>query len=64
MKQFLRKIKSLLSKARDGFDIRDFLFFFGGVPLFGYGLWLFRPWVGFASTGLVLMVSAYAMRGK
>lgn len=35
-------------------DIRDILVF-GGLGLLGYGLWLLRPWMGFAVTGAVLM---------
>jgi hypothetical protein len=43
--------KSLVSL----FDIRDFLVF-GGLVLMGYGLWLYRPWIGFTIVGLLLML--------
>lgn len=48
-------IASLLSAAVKAFDVRDVLVF-GGLGLLGYGLWLFRPWVGFSVAGLVLML--------
>jgi len=35
-------------------DIRDF-FIFGGLALLGYGLYLLRPWLGFAVIGLILL---------
>lgn len=60
LKNFL---KSLFVGAWGAFDIRDF-FIFGGLALMGYGLWLFRPWVGFSVSGLVLMALGYLMRGK
>jgi hypothetical protein len=36
------------------FDVRDFLVF-GGLFLLGYGLFLLRPWIGFATTGSIMM---------
>ena len=30
--------------------------FFAGLGVFGYGLWLYQPWVGFASSGAVLFI--------
>jgi len=50
--KFFKKIPAALAKA---LDVRDFLLF-GGLAMLGYGLWLFRPWVGFAVGGVVLMV--------
>jgi len=50
--KFFKKIPAALAKA---LDVRDFLLF-GGLAMLGYGLWLFRPWVGFAVCGVVLMV--------
>jgi hypothetical protein len=44
-------------------DIRDILVF-GGLGLLGYGLWLLRPWIGFAVTGAVLMGIGYLMRDE
>ena len=38
--------------------------FFAGLGVFGYGLWLFEPWIGFASSGAVLfIVGVLAGRG-
>jgi protein-S-isoprenylcysteine O-methyltransferase Ste14 len=51
--------KSLMSL----FDIRDFLVF-GGLIMLGYGLWLFKPWIGFAVTGFFLMLIGYFIRDK
>ena len=44
-------------------DIRDILVF-GGLGLLGYGLWLLRPWLGFAVAGAVLMGIGYLMRDE
>lgn len=30
----------------------------------GYGLYLLRPWLGWAAAGVILMVIGYLMRGK
>lgn len=40
-------------KVLSAFDIRDCLVF-GGVAMLGYGLWLLRPWLGWAASGLIL----------
>ena len=47
-------ILSLIEKARKAFDIRDF-FVFGGLIIMGYGLYLLRPWLGFATPGAILL---------
>ena len=52
-----------ISKIKDYLDIRDILVF-GGLGLLGYGLWLLRPWLGFAVAGAVLMGIGYLMRDE
>jgi len=44
------------------------LFFAGGIGLLGYGLYLWRPWAGFAVTGAILtaagLFSAWIEAGR
>lgn len=55
LKKITNSIGSFVSKAWKAFDIRDF-FVFGGLGMLGYGLWLLRPWLGFAVSGLLLFI--------
>jgi hypothetical protein len=48
-------IKSLFKGLWNAFELRD-IFVFGGLFSLGYGLWLLRPWLGFAVPGLLLFV--------
>ncbi|MDD5775515.1 MAG: hypothetical protein PHS64_06215 [Candidatus Omnitrophica bacterium] len=63
----LRAIRAyLVSRVeafKKAFDIRDVFFIFG-LCLFGYGLWLLRPWLGFAAAGFMLMLTGYIMRDE
>jgi len=43
-----------LIAIRHGISFGDVVILLG-VSFFGYGLWLYRPWVGFAATGIVLI---------
>lgn len=63
LKKFAGYPKSLLIGAWQAFDIRDF-FILCGLGLIGYGLWLFKPWVGFSVSGFLMMVIGYLMRGE
>lgn len=49
-----KRIKFVLSGVRKSFDVRDVLVF-GGLAMLGFGLFLLRPWLGFAVAGLILM---------
>jgi len=53
LKSALESVKSRIGALRAALDIRDF-FVFGGLILMGYGLYLFRPWLGFAVPGALL----------
>lgn len=59
MAKIIRKIvnfiKSLFKGLWGFFEFRDILVY-GGLYLFGYGLWLLRPWLGFAVSGLLLFL--------
>lgn len=44
-------------------DVRDLIFLLG-LSLMGYGLFLFVPWVSFATCGAVLMLAAVIMGNK
>lgn len=63
LKQIVAKAASLVGFIKNGLDIRDF-FVFGGLSMLGYGLYLLRPWLGFAVAGAILMVIGYLMRDK
>lgn len=39
---------------KSSIDIRD-IFVFGGLSFMGYGLGMYRPWVGVSVTGATLM---------
>jgi hypothetical protein len=52
-----------MSKIWKAFDIR-IVFFFGGLSLITYGLFLYLPWVSFSVCGLILMVVGWLMEGK
>jgi len=56
-------LRRLSSAIKSGFDIRD-IFLFGGLAMMGYGLYLLRPWLGWAAAGAILMAIGYLMRGK
>lgn len=45
------------------FDIR-LVFFFGGLILLGYGLFLYLPWVSFSVCGVILMATGWLMGGN
>ena len=45
------------------FDIRP-VFFFGGLILLGYGLYLYLPWLSYSICGVILMVVGWLMEGK
>ena len=55
MNKFKQFCTSLIITAKKEFDIRD-LFVFGGLFLMGYGLFLLRPWLGFAVSGFILVI--------
>lgn len=59
MAKIIRKIvnfiKSLFKGLWGFFEFRDIIVY-GGLYLFGYGLWLLRPWLGFAVPGLLLFL--------
>ena len=46
----------------DIFDIR-IVFFFGGLSLLGYGLFLYLPWVSYSVCGVILMAVGWLMGG-
>lgn len=48
---FISRVASAVTKVIDERDC----FVFGGIGLLGYGLWLYRPWIGFAVCGAVLL---------
>jgi hypothetical protein len=50
-----------VSAMWNAFDIRP-VFFFGGLLMLGYGLFLYLPWVSFSVCGLILMAVGYLMR--
>ena len=52
-----------VSKIWEAFDIRP-VFFFSGLILLGYGLFLYLPWVSFSVCGLILMVIGWVMGDK
>jgi hypothetical protein len=53
-KQIVAKATSWLGTLKKGFDVRDVLVF-GGLSMLGYGLYLLRPWLGFAVSGALMM---------
>ncbi len=44
-------------------SVRD-LFYFPGMAMLGYGLYLLRPWIAFAVCGALLMLTGYLMRDE
>jgi len=44
-------------------NIRDF-FYFPGLVMLGYGLYLYRPWIAFSVCGVLLMITGYLMRDE
>lgn len=44
-------------------DIRD-IFFFAGLGLLGYGIWMEKPWLAFVVCGTILMLTGYVMKEK
>lgn len=63
IKKLFNPLRSLMSRLATALDIRDF-FVFGGLALLGYGLWLLRPWLGFAASGFLLMLIGYLLKDK
>lgn len=62
--KIITSVKSLMSKAKAAFDVRDF-FLFGGLSMLGYGLYLkWGQWLAFMVCGILLMLIGYTMRGK
>lgn len=51
---FQNVAKSWVGKVKNAADVRDILVF-GGLILLGYGLYLLRPWLGFAVSGGLMM---------
>ena len=51
-----------VSAIWDAFDIR-IVFFFGGLSLLGYGLFLYLPWVSYSVCGVILMAVGWLMGG-
>jgi hypothetical protein len=51
-----------VSKIWAAFDIRP-VFFFGGLSMLGYGLFLYLPWVSLSVCGVIFMAVGYLMRG-
>jgi hypothetical protein len=51
----LKTAKSRTGAAWAAFDIRDFLVY-GGLFSIGYGLYQFRPWLGWTAFGVVSML--------
>jgi len=54
IKKAVHFLKSWTARAQHAFDVRD-VFVFGGLALMGYGLYLLRPWLGYAAAGAMLM---------
>ena len=50
-----------ISAMWGAFDIRP-VFFFGGLLMLGYGLFLYLPWVAYSVCGVILMAVGYLMR--
>ncbi len=51
----LNTIKSRLGAAWAALDVRDLLIY-GGLCSIGYGLYQFRPWLGWTAFGIVSML--------
>jgi hypothetical protein len=49
-----KAIKSRFGALRAACDVRDF-HVYGGLIVMGYGLYLLRPWLGFAVPGAILL---------
>ena len=47
--------KSPTLRALKALDVRDILVF-GGLAMLGYGLFLFKPWLGFAVPGFLMLI--------
>ncbi len=45
-------------------DIGCDILYFGGLALLGKGLFMWRPWLSFTICGLILMVTAYLIKGR
>jgi len=52
-----------LKKIKNSIDSRVIIFFIG-IGLLGYGLWLLRPWLGYAAPGLILIGIGCIMEDK
>jgi hypothetical protein len=52
-----------VSAIWEAFDIR-IVFFFGGLSLMTYGLFLYLPWVSFSVCGVILMAVGWLMGDK
>jgi hypothetical protein len=53
----------ILQKIKNTIDSRVIIFL-TGIGLLGYGLWLLRPWLGFAVPGFILVIIGYLMEDK
>jgi hypothetical protein len=62
-KNTIKYIKARINAVKNAFDSRV-IFFIVGLGSFSYGLWLFRPWLGFAIPGFILMSIGYLMKDK
>jgi hypothetical protein len=63
IRHFIGKFAALVSAAKSAFDIRD-VFFWVGLTMFGYGLYLFSPWISFSVVGILLMVISFLVGKK
>lgn len=64
--KFLIWLKSIYAKATSitfTLDVRS-LFFFGGLILLFYGLYIYRPWIAFVIVGIILMLLGWVMEDK
>jgi hypothetical protein len=56
IRHFIGKFASLVSAAN--------VFFWVGLTMFGYGLYLFSPWISFSVVGILLMVISFLVGKK
>ena len=62
---FIRYLTTLKTRIGGAFlrGLRDILFLLG-LGLFGYGLYIFTPWISFTVCGAILMIVGWAMQEK
>ena len=63
LKSSLISVFSKIGVLRATFDIR-IVFFIGGLCLFGYGLYLYIPWVSYSVCGFILMAVGWLMEDR